>query len=110
MWINLKTEERKNSKAYKTLEEIQKLFHLESTYKKEKLIEDERVERRKKEDSIIKERIYRLVFESNPAKGSALKRSNQIYKRLLRWFNLLLSIMDMLKYQTILQNKQLSHL
>ena len=70
---NLKKEERKNSKAYKILEEIQKLFHLESTYKKEKLIADERVERRKKEVPIIKERIYKLVFESNPAKGSALE-------------------------------------
>ena len=69
---NLKKEERKNSKAYKILEEIQKLFHLESTYKKEKLIANERVERRKKEVPIIKERIYKLVFESNPAKGSAL--------------------------------------
>ena len=53
--------------------DCQKLFHLESTYKKEKLIADERVERRKKEVPIIKESIYKLVFESNPAKGSALE-------------------------------------
>ena len=37
-------------------------FHLESTYKKENLLADERVDRRK-EVPTIKEKIQKLVFE-----------------------------------------------
>ena len=70
---NLKEKDRKKSKAYKTLEEIQKLFHLESMYKKKKLIPKEIVKRRQKDVPVIKENIRKLVFESNPLKGSALE-------------------------------------
>lgn len=77
---NLKKEEKNNSKAYKILEAIQQLFHLESTYKKENLLADERVERRRKEVPTIKEKIQKLVFESNPIKGSALEKAIEYTK------------------------------
>ncbi|MCI5631955.1 MAG: IS66 family transposase [Bacilli bacterium] len=70
---NLKKEQKKNSKAYKILEAIKQLFYLEATYKKDKLIPSEIVERRQKEVPSIKEKIRKLVFESNPIKGSALE-------------------------------------
>lgn len=70
---NLKKDEIKNSKAYKILEEIKQLFYLEATYKKLKLIPSEIVKRRQKEVPSIKERIRKLVFDSNPIKGSALE-------------------------------------
>ena len=70
---NIKEKDRKESKAYEILEEIKKLFHLEATYKKKKLIPNEIVKRRKEDIPLIKEKIKKLVFESNPLKGSALE-------------------------------------
>ena len=49
------------------------MFHLEATYKKKKLIPNEIVRRRKEDIPLIKEKIKKLVFESNPLKGSALE-------------------------------------
>ena len=69
---NLKPKEKNNSKAYKILQAIQQLFHLESSYKSKNLLADERVERRRNEVPSIKEKLEKLVFESNPIKGSAL--------------------------------------
>lgn len=70
---NIKEKDRKESKAYEILEEIKKLFHLEATYKKKKLIPNEIVKRRKEDVPLIKEKIKKLVFDSNPLKGSALE-------------------------------------
>ena len=70
---NIKEKDRKESKAYEILEEIKKLFHLEATYKKKKLIPNEIVKRRKEDVPLIKEKIKKLVFETNPLKGSALE-------------------------------------
>ena len=70
---NIKEKDRKESKAYKILEEIKKLFHLEAIYKKKKLIPSEIVKRRKEDVPLIKEKIKKLVFDSNPLKGSALE-------------------------------------
>ena len=64
---------RKGTKIGLGYEGIRNCIKCYALYKKEKLIANERVERRKKEVPIIKERIYKLVFESNPAKGSALE-------------------------------------
>ena len=69
---NLKPKEKNNSKAYKILQAIQQLFNLESSYKRKNLLADERVERRRTEVPSIKEKLKKLVFESNPIKGSAL--------------------------------------
>ena len=69
---NLKPKEKNNSKAYKILQAIQQLFNLESSYKRKNLLADERVERRRNEVPSIKEKLEKLVFESNPIKGSAL--------------------------------------
>ena len=49
------------------------MFHLEATYKKKKLIPNEIVKRRKEDVPLIKEKIKKLVFDSNPLKGSALE-------------------------------------
>ena len=70
---NLREKDRKASKAYRILEEIQKLFFLESKCKKQKLIPSEIVEKRQEEVPLIRENIRKLVFESNPIKGSALE-------------------------------------
>ena len=70
---NIKEKDRKESKAYEILEEIKKLFHLEATYKKKKLIPNEIVKRRKEDVPLIKEKIKKLVFDSNPLKGSVLE-------------------------------------
>ena len=70
---NIKEKDRRKSKAYEILEEIQDLFHLESTYKKKRLIPDEIVKRRQQDVPLIKEKISKLVFDSNPLKGSALE-------------------------------------
>lgn len=70
---NLNGKERKASKAYKILEEIKKMFYLESTYKKAKLLPSEILKRRNKDMLEIKDNLEKLVFEANPLKGSALE-------------------------------------
>lgn len=70
---NIKEKDRVNSRAYKILKEIQKLFQLESKYKKEKISPSEIVKRRIEEVPIIQKSIKTLLDESNPLKGSALE-------------------------------------
>lgn len=85
------------------------MFHLEATYKKKKLIPNEIVKRRKEDVPLIKEKIKKLVFDSNPLKGSALEEAIN-YTKNVGMIYLFLLIMVMLKYLTILLNKLLSHL
>ncbi len=70
---NLNDKQKQNSKAFLILKEISKLFELEKQYKKRKLTPSQIVEERKKNVPSIKERIYDLVYNSNPAKNSALE-------------------------------------
>ena len=85
------------------------MFHLEATYKKKKLIPNEIVKIRKEDVPLIKEKIKKLVFDSNPLKGSALEEAIN-YTKNVGMIYLFLLIMVMLKYLTILLNKLLSHL
>lgn len=68
---NLNEEQKKSSKSYLILTEIGKLFEFEKQYRKAKLIPSKIVEARKRDIPPIKENIYKLVFNSNPAKNSA---------------------------------------
>ncbi len=70
---NLNDKQKQNSKAFLILKEISKLFELEKQYKKNKLTPSQIVEERKKNVPPIKERIYDLVYNLNPAKNSALE-------------------------------------
>ena len=69
---NLPKDKRRESKAYEILNEISKLFELEKKYKKDKLSPNEIVKKRQLEMPIIKDKIYDLVFNSNPHPSSKL--------------------------------------
>ena len=69
---NLPKDKRRESKAYEILNEISKLFELEKKYKKDKLSPNEIVKKRQLEMPIIKNKIYDLVFNSNPHPSSKL--------------------------------------
>ena len=69
---NLPQSKRKESLAYQILNEISKLFELEKTYRKDKLTPQEIVLKRNKNMPKIKDKIYELVFNSNPHPTSKL--------------------------------------
>lgn len=77
---NLSSKEKQGSKAYIILKEISKMFELEKKYKKEKLTPSQLVLARNKDIPPIKDRIYKLIFEANPAKNSALERAIEYTK------------------------------
>lgn len=69
---NLKTSERKKSKAYQILELIEKMFKVEKEYRDMKLLPYQIVERRKEDILPIKEEINNSIKNTNSIKGSAL--------------------------------------
>ena len=69
---NLSQVKRKDSLAFQILDEISKLFELEKGYRKNKLTPNEISLRRQKDMPKIKDKIYELVFNSNPHPQSAL--------------------------------------
>ena len=77
---NLNEKQKKESKAYLILKEIGKLFDLEKQYRKDKLTPSQIVEARKKNVPPIKEKLYELVYNSNPAKNSALEKAIEYTK------------------------------
>lgn len=77
---NLNEKKKKESKAYLILKEIGKLFDLEKQYRKDKLTPSQIVEARKKNVPHIKEKLYELVYNSNPAKNSALEKAIEYTK------------------------------
>ena len=77
---NLNEKQKKGSKAYLILKEIGKLFDLEKQYRKDKLTPSQIVEARKKNVPPIKEKLYELVYNSNPAKNSALEKAIEYTK------------------------------
>lgn len=77
---NLNEKKKKESKAYLILKEIGKLFDLEKQYRKDKLTPSQIVEARKKNVPPIKEKLYELVYNSNPAKNSALEKAIEYTK------------------------------
>lgn len=72
---NLNEKQKKKSKAYQILKEISKLFDLEKQYRKDKLTPSQIAEARNKNVPPIKEKLYELVYNSNPVKNSALERA-----------------------------------
>ena len=77
---NLNEKKKKESKAYLILKEIGKLFDLEKQYRKDKLTPSQIVEARKKNVPPIKEKLHELVYNSNPAKNSALEKAIEYTK------------------------------
>lgn len=77
---NLNEKQKKSSKAYLILKEIGKLFDYEKQYRKDKLTPSQIVEARKKNVPSIKDRIYDLVYNTNPAKNSALEKAIEYTK------------------------------
>lgn len=77
---NLNEKQKKDSKAYLILKEISKLFEYEKRYRKDKLTPSQIVEARNKNVPPIKEKIYELVYNSNPAKNSALEKAIEYTK------------------------------
>ena len=77
---NLNEKQKKESKAYLILKEIGKLFDLEKQYRKDKLTPSQIVEARKKNVPPIKEKLFELVYNSNPAKNSALEKAIEYTK------------------------------
>lgn len=77
---NLSEKQKKSSKAYLILKEISKLFEDEKQYRKDRLTPSQIVEARKKNVPSIKEQIYELVYNSNPAKNSALEKAIEYTK------------------------------
>ena len=69
---NLSQAKRKDSLAFQILDETSKLFELEKGYRKNKLTPNEISLRRQKDMPKIKDKIYELVFNSNPHPQSAL--------------------------------------
>lgn len=51
------------------------MFDLEKQYRKDKLTPSQIVEARNKNVPPIKEKLYELVYNSNPVKNSALERA-----------------------------------
>ena len=69
---NLPASKKKESLAYQVLDEISKLFELEKKFRKEKLTPKEIAMNRQKDMPKIKDKIYDLVFNSNPHPTSKL--------------------------------------
>lgn len=69
---NLPQAKRTESLAYQILDEISKLFELEKKYKKDKLTPQEIQIKRNQNMSKIKDKLYELVFKSNPHPQSKL--------------------------------------
>ena len=69
---NLPQEKRTKSLAYQILDEISKLFELEKKYRKGKLTPQEIQIKRNQNMSKIKDKLYELVFKSNPHPQSKL--------------------------------------
>ncbi len=69
---NLPASKKKESLAYQVLDEISKLFELEKKFRKEKLTPKEISMNRQKDMPKIKDKIYDLVFNSNPHPTSKL--------------------------------------
>ena len=63
---NLKESNKKDSLAFKILDEISKLFELEKGYRKNKLTPQDIALKRQQDMPKIKEKIYELVYNSNP--------------------------------------------
>ena len=77
---NLNEKQKKSSKAYLILKEIGKLFDYEKQYRKDKLTPSQIVKARKKNVPSIKDKIYDLVYNSNPAPNSALEKAIEYTK------------------------------
>lgn len=69
---NLPQAKRTESLAYQILDEISKLFELEKKYRKDKLTPQEIQIKRNQNMSKIKDKLYELVFKSNPHPQSKL--------------------------------------
>ena len=69
---NLPQAKKKESIAYKILDLISKLFDLEKKYRKEKLTPNEISLRRNQDMPEIRDKIYELVFNTNPHPTSKL--------------------------------------
>lgn len=69
---NLPQVKRKDSLAFQILDEISKLFELEKGYRKNKLTPKEISIKRQNDMPKIKDKIYELVFNSNPHPTSKL--------------------------------------
>ena len=69
---NLPASKKKESLAYQVLDEISKLFELEKKFRKEKLTPKEIAMNRQKDMAKIKDKIFDLVFNSNPHPTSKL--------------------------------------
>ena len=77
---SLTKEQKKNSIAYKTLDEIGKLFDLEAKYRKQNKNPIQILELRKKEMPSIIDSIRNYVFDTNVVKHSALDKANSYTK------------------------------
>lgn len=85
-------ENKQNSKAYKILLAIEKLFENETKYRKNHLNPIQIKEKRNEEDIDIINNIHDLVFNANPAKSSHLERAITYVKK--NWKDLLTFLED----------------
>ena len=72
---NLPQAKRTESLAYQILDEISKLFELEKKYRKDKLTPQEIQIKRNQNMPKIKDKLYELVFKSNPHPQSKLSEA-----------------------------------
>lgn len=88
---NLPQDKRKESLAFQVLDEISKLFELEKKYKKNKFTPQEISIKRQNDMPKIKDKIYELVFNSNPHPTSklneAINYTKECWSDLFTFFN-----------------------
>ena len=85
-------EKQKNSKAYKILTEIEKLFENEARYRTNHLNPIEIKKKRNIDDIEILNNIHRLIFETTAAKSSHLERAINYVKNI--WDDLITFLDD----------------
>lgn len=77
---NVPKNKQRKTLSYEILENIEKIFKLEREYKEKQYTSSKIKECRKESIPIIKERLYKLIFKSNPLPNSALYQAIEYTK------------------------------